>query len=74
MAELADALDSGSSEGFLHAGSSPVSRTKSEIIRTSFLPETCSDDFLICKMLLSSVWDSWHRCMSGIFRWADKLL
>ena len=27
MAELADALDSGSSEGFLHAGSSPVSRT-----------------------------------------------
>ena len=25
MAELADALDSGSSEGFLHAGSSPVS-------------------------------------------------
>ena len=28
MAELADALDSGSSEGFLHAGSSPVSRTK----------------------------------------------
>ena len=28
MAELADALDSGSSEGFLHAGSSPVSRTR----------------------------------------------
>ena len=27
MAELADALDSGSSEDFLHAGSSPVSRT-----------------------------------------------
>ena len=28
MAELADAQDSGSCEGFLHAGSSPVSRTK----------------------------------------------
>ena len=35
MAELADALDSGSSEGFLHAGSSPVSRTRyrSELFR-----------------------------------------
>ena len=30
MAELADALDSGSSEDFLHAGSSPVSRTKAK--------------------------------------------
>ena len=28
MAELADALDSGSSEQYVHAGSSPVSRTK----------------------------------------------
>ncbi|MDK2799927.1 MAG: hypothetical protein PWP27_1211 [Clostridiales bacterium] len=28
MAELADALDSGSSEYCTHAGSSPVSRTK----------------------------------------------
>ena len=27
MAELADALDSGSSEHYAHAGSSPVSRT-----------------------------------------------
>ena len=33
MAELADALDSGSSEDFLHAGSSPVSRTKQETAR-----------------------------------------
>ena len=32
MAELADALDSGSSEGFLHAGSSPVSRTIPNIL------------------------------------------
>ncbi len=31
MAELADALDSGSSEGFLHAGSSPVSRTRAAL-------------------------------------------
>ena len=30
MAELADAQDSGSCEGFLHAGSSPVSRTKAK--------------------------------------------
>ena len=38
MAELADALDSGSSEGFLHAGSSPVSRTKTRTkIRPVFL-------------------------------------
>ena len=28
MAELADALDSGSSEGFPHTGSSPAIRTK----------------------------------------------
>ena len=28
MAELADALDSGSSEHYAHAGSSPVIRTK----------------------------------------------
>ena len=28
MAELADALDSGSSEHYAHAGSSPVFRTK----------------------------------------------
>ena len=28
MAELADALDSGSSERLVHAGSSPVSRTE----------------------------------------------
>jgi hypothetical protein len=33
MAELADALDSGSSEDFLHAGSSPVSRTKEKTAR-----------------------------------------
>ena len=33
MAELADALDSGSSEGSLHAGSSPVSRTKSRTLK-----------------------------------------
>ena len=31
MAELADALDSGSSEDFLHAGSSPVIRTISSV-------------------------------------------
>ena len=28
MAEFADALDSGSSEQYVHAGSSPVSRTR----------------------------------------------
>ena len=52
MAELADALDSGSSEGFLHAGSSPVSRTK---IRTKIRP-----DFFfvrsICRTFVNSVW------------------
>ena len=32
MAELADALDSGSSEDFLHAGSSPVSRTMASVL------------------------------------------
>ena len=44
MAELADALDSGSSEDFLHAGSSPVSRTSKALeiqgfffFRVSFL-------------------------------------
>ena len=31
---MADALDSGSSEGFLHAGSSPVSRTASRTFKT----------------------------------------
>ena len=36
MAELADALDSGSSEHYAHAGSSPVSRT-SELIRNDEL-------------------------------------
>ena len=36
MAELADALDSGSSEGFLHAGSSPVSRTTEPLIFQGF--------------------------------------
>jgi hypothetical protein len=34
MAELADALDSGSSEQYVHAGSSPVSRTKALAART----------------------------------------
>ena len=34
MAELADALDSGSSERFVHAGSSPVSRTKQEPLKS----------------------------------------
>ena len=33
MAELADALDSGSSEQYAHAGSSPVSRTKSRTLK-----------------------------------------
>ena len=34
MAELADALDSGSSEHYAHAGSSPVFRTKEELQST----------------------------------------
>jgi hypothetical protein len=33
MAELADALDSGSSEHYVHAGSSPVSRTSKKALR-----------------------------------------
>ena len=38
MAELADALDSGSSEHYAHAGSSPVIRTTSErtLLRSDF--------------------------------------
>ena len=36
MAELADALDSGSSEQYVHAGSSPVSRTtKKALVKAS---------------------------------------
>ena len=35
MAELADALDSGSSEQYAHAGSSPVSRTKPGVLTAS---------------------------------------
>ena len=34
MAELADALDSGSSEQYAHAGSSPVSRTNQKALKT----------------------------------------
>ena len=32
MAELADALDSGSSEHYAHAGSSPVFRTMASVL------------------------------------------
>ena len=38
MAELADALDSGSSEQYAHAGSSPVSRTKPRSERIGAFP------------------------------------
>ena len=34
MAELADALDSGSSVQYAHAGSSPVSRTSEKALKT----------------------------------------
>ena len=40
MAELADALDSGSSEHYVHAGSSPVSRTSKKTLR--------NQGFLVC--------------------------
>ena len=37
MAELADALDSGSSEQYVHGGSSPLDRTKIRIERDGFI-------------------------------------
>jgi hypothetical protein len=42
MAELADALDSGSSEHYVHAGSSPVSRTSKKALRNQGFLFACT--------------------------------
>ena len=63
MAELADALDSGSSEDFLHAGSSPVSRTK---IRTKIRL-----DFLIVRPICRTFGNLTLQIRSDLFAQTD---
>ena len=47
MAELADALDSGSSEHYAHAGSSPVFRTKPSVHK--------SIRFFLCRYVVMNI-------------------